>query len=187
VNLSAVQFRHPDLPELITRILAEEKLPPECLELELTEGVLMNNVESSHATLGALKELGVKLVVDDFGTGYSSLSYLQQFPIDTLKIDQSFVRDLTPVSNNGIIVTAVIGMSRNLRLRVVAEGVETGEQYQFLRGLGCDEGQGFYFSPPIAADQFARLLETGVSVSSDKLRLASQNRPTGGMAIHHAS
>lgn len=187
VNVSASEFGSQGYIDRVRDALDATHFDACNLELELTEGVLMNNVESSHATLGALKELGVKLVVDDFGTGYSSLSYLQQFPIDTLKIDQSFVRDLTPVSNNGIIVTAVIGMSRNLRLRVVAEGVETGEQYQFLRGLGCDEGQGFYFSPPIAADQFARLLETGVSVSSDKLRLASQNRPTGGMAIHHAS
>jgi diguanylate cyclase (GGDEF)-like protein/PAS domain S-box-containing protein len=164
VNVSASEFRSPSYLEQVRSVLDNTPFEARNLELELTESVLMNNVESSHFTLCALKELGIKLVVDDFGTGYSSLSYLQQFPIDTLKIDQSFVRDLAVSSDNGIIVTAVIGMGRNLRLRVIAEGVETNEQCQFLRGLECDEGQGFYFSPPLAADQFSKLLETGVSV-----------------------
>ena len=122
----------------------------------------MRNAESSHATLRALKELGIKLVVDDFGTGYSSLAYLKHFPIDVLKIDQSFVRGAAPASDNGIIVTALIGMGRNLRLRVKAEGVETREQYRFLRVRRCDEGQGFYFSAPLAPEQFSRLVETGI-------------------------
>ncbi len=119
----------------------------------------MSNAEARRVTLCALKELGVKLVVDDFGTGYSSLSYLKQFPLDGLKIDQSFVRDVLPHSDNGIIVKAVISMGRNLRLKVVAEGVETQEQYEFLCGLQCDVGQGFYFSPALPADQFVKLIE----------------------------
>jgi diguanylate cyclase (GGDEF)-like protein/PAS domain S-box-containing protein len=166
INVSASEFRSQGYLEQVRGVLDDTRLDARNLELELTESVLMNNVESSQSTLCALKELGIKLVVDDFGTGYSSLSYLQQFPIDTLKIDQSFVRDLAVASDNGIIVAAVIGMGRNLRLRVIAEGVETNEQCQFLRGLECDEGQGFYFSRPVAADQFARLLATGISASS---------------------
>lgn len=165
VNVSASEFRTAGFLESVRRVLDDTRFDPRKLELELTESVLMRNAESSRATLSALKEMGVKLVVDDFGTGYSSLSYLKQFPIDVLKIDQSFVKDVLPSSDNGIIVTAVIGMGRNLRLRVVAEGVETSAQCKFLRVRQCDEGQGFYFSQAVAADQFGRLLEMGVSPS----------------------
>ena len=165
VNVSATEFRAHGFLEGVRKVLESTRFDPRKLELELTESVLMRNAESSRTTLRALKALGVKLVVDDFGTGYSSLSYLKQFPIDVLKIDQSFVRDVVPDSDNGIIVTAVIGMGRNLRLRVVAEGVETRAQWRFLRARQCDEGQGFYFSPPLAAAQFARLLETGIAPS----------------------
>jgi diguanylate cyclase (GGDEF)-like protein/PAS domain S-box-containing protein len=163
VNVSASEFRTQGFLEGVRTVLHDARIDAHKLELELTESVLMRNAESSRTMLRALKELGVKLVVDDFGTGYSSLSYLKQFPIDVLKIDQSFVRDVVPASDNGIIVTAVIGMGRNLRLRVVAEGVETRAQWKFLRSLQCDEGQGFYFSPPLEAQQFSRLLETGIS------------------------
>ncbi len=163
VNVSASEFRAPGFLDGVRAVLDATGIDARKLELELTESVLMRNAESSHATLRALKDLGVQLVVDDFGTGYSSLSYLKQFPIDVLKIDQSFVRDVVPDSDNGIIVTAVIGMGRNLRLRVVAEGVETRAQWKFLRARQCDEGQGFYFSPPLVADQFAQLLKTGIS------------------------
>ena len=163
VNVSATEFRAHGFLDGVRAVLAATRFDASQLELELTESVLMRNAESSNATLRALKELGVKLVVDDFGTGYSSLSYLKQFPIDVLKIDQSFVRDVLPGSDKGIIVTAVIGMGRNLRLRVVAEGVETLAQWRFLRARQCDEGQGFYFSPPIPAAQFARLLQTGIT------------------------
>ena len=162
VNVSATEFRARGFLDGVREVLAATGFDARKLELELTESVLMRNAESSRTTLRALKALGVRLVVDDFGTGYSSLSYLKQFPIDVLKIDQSFVRDVLPDSDNGIIVTAVIGMGRNLRLRVVAEGVETRAQWHFLRARQCDEGQGFYFSPPLAAPQFARLLETGI-------------------------
>jgi diguanylate cyclase (GGDEF)-like protein/PAS domain S-box-containing protein len=159
VNVSATEFRTPGFLERVRQVLDETGFDPGRLELELTESVLMSNAESSRATLRALKNLGVQLVVDDFGTGYSSLSYLKQFPIDGLKIDQSFMRDVLPHSDNGIIVTAVIGMGRNLRLKVVAEGVETQAQYDFLCDLHCDAGQGFFFSPALPAGQFAALVE----------------------------
>lgn len=155
VNVSATEFRTPGFLDRVCQVLEETGFEAGRLELELTESVLMTNAESSSLTLRALKRLGVKLVVDDFGTGYSSLSYLKQFPLDGLKIDQSFVRDVSPRSDNGIIIKAVIGMGHNLRLNVVAEGVETQAQYDFLRGLDCDVAQGFYFSPALPADQFA--------------------------------
>ena len=159
VNVSATEFRTPGFLERVRQVLDETGFAAERLELELTESVLMSNAESSRMTLWALKKLGVKLVVDDFGTGYSSLSYLKQFPLDGIKIDQSFVRDVTPNSDNGIIVEAVVGMGHNLRLKVVAEGVETQAQHDFLCQLQCDVGQGFYFSPALPADQFAKLIE----------------------------
>ena len=162
VNVSASEFRTPGFLDGVRSTLDATGFNAHQLELELTESVLMSNAEASDATLRSLKEIGVKLVVDDFGTGYSSLSYLKQFPIDVLKIDQSFMRNVEAASDNGIIVTAVIGMGRNLRLRVVAEGVETRAQWRFLKTLHCDEGQGFFFSLPVKAEQFARLLEIGV-------------------------
>lgn len=163
VNLSATEFRMPGFLERIRLLLNETGFDPGRLELELTESVLMKDAESSRITLRALKDLGVKLVVDDFGTGYSSLSYLKQFPLDGLKIDQSFVRDVVPDSDNGIIIKAVVAMGHNLRLKVVAEGVETQAQYEFLRGLNCDMGQGFYFSPDLPADQFVKLFRPTAS------------------------
>ena len=166
VNVSASEFRTAGFLEGVGRVLRDTDLDAAWLELELTESVLMRNAESSNTILWGLKKLGVALVVDDFGTGYSSLSYLRQFPIDVLKIDQSFVQDATPDSNNGIIVNAVIGMGRSLRLRVVAEGVETSAQCQFLRNRQCDEGQGFYFSAPLPANLFTQLLETGLPAPS---------------------
>jgi len=143
--------------------LQETGLDSRFLELELTESVLMKHAESAESILRALRGRGVQIAVDDFGTGYSSLSYLRKFPIDALKIDQSFVRQITTAPDETTIVTAVIGMGRNLKLRVVAEGVETAEELAFLQGLQCDEAQGYYFSRPVVADQFARLLETGVA------------------------
>jgi diguanylate cyclase (GGDEF)-like protein len=165
VNVSALEFRSRDYLTGVRDILKETGLEPFYLELELTESVLMRNVESSNVVLTALKDMGVRLAIDDFGTGYSSLSYLQQFPIDVLKIDQSFVRDATAVSGHGIIVSAVIGMGTSLHYRVIAEGIETPEQLAFLSAEHCEEGQGFYFAKPLAAEQFARLLETGISHS----------------------
>jgi EAL domain-containing protein (putative c-di-GMP-specific phosphodiesterase class I) len=131
--------------------------------LEITESVLMRNAESSIAILQQLKTMGVQLAVDDFGTGYSSLSYLHQFPIDVLKIDQSFVHDIGSTNGNGIIVSAVIAMGTSLKQRVVAEGVEEPAQLAFLKARHCEEGQGYIFSRPLGAEQFAALLVTGIS------------------------
>ena len=163
VNISAMEFRNDNFLEGIFVALQETGLDSRFLELELTESVLMKHAESAESILRALRGRGVQIAVDDFGTGYSSLSYLRKFPIDALKIDQSFVRQITTAPDETTIVTAVIGMGRNLKLRVVAEGVETAEELAFLQGLQCDEAQGYYFSRPVVADQFARLLETGVA------------------------
>ncbi len=161
VNVSAMEFRHKDFLESVAKILQETGLEPAYLELELTESILMHDVESSTSVLEALKAMGVNLAIDDFGTGYSSLSYLKSFPIDTLKIDQSFVRNIATDSNDATIVSAVIGMGRNLNHRVIAEGVETHEQLSFLTTRQCPQGQGFQFCHPVAAEDFARLLVTG--------------------------
>lgn len=157
VNISAVEFRHQGFVEGVAMALEETGLPPRFLELELTESILMHDAETSALVLQALKALGVRLAIDDFGTGYSSLSYLKRFPIDTLKIDQSFVRDLANDADDATIVSAMIGMGRNLRHKVVAEGVETFEQLDFLRTQRCSEGQGFHFGYPLSAEDFARL------------------------------
>jgi len=161
VNLSAVQFRHPDLPELVTRILDEEGLPPEYLELELTEGVAMHNPQSAIAVMNNLQERGVRMSIDDFGTGYSSLSYLKEFKVYKLKIDQSFVRDISTDPEDKAIVSAIINLAKSLGLKTIAEGVETEGQQAFLREQGCDEMQGYLFSKPVSAEQFDALLKQG--------------------------
>lgn len=154
VNISAVEFQHKDFLAELAMILDETGLAPQYLELELTESILMQDAEASVAVLEKLKAMGVRLAIDDFGTGYSSLSYLKRFPIDTLKIDQSFVHDINTGANDDTIVSAVIGMGRNLRHRVIAEGIETQEQLDFLRSQHCEEGQGFLFSHPLPAEDF---------------------------------
>ena len=161
VNISALEFQSKDFLEGVRATLKETGLSPRYLELELTESVLMQTNGSTAPTLIALKGLGVRLAIDDFGTGYSSLSYLRQFPIDTLKIDQSFVREITAGSLDDTIVGAVISMGKTLKQRVVAEGVETGEQLAFLQRQHCGEGQGFHFSRPVSAEEFGILLKTG--------------------------
>jgi len=161
VNISAVEFRHEGFLEGVARILKETGLAPRYLELEMTESILMHDAESSALALEALQAMGVQLAIDDFGTGYSSLSYLKRFPIDTLKIDQSFVRDIVTDTDDANIVAAVIGMGKSLKQRVIAEGVETPAQLAFLRARHCDEGQGFHFSHPVSAENFARLLSPG--------------------------
>ncbi|MEO7840812.1 MAG: EAL domain-containing protein [Anaerolineales bacterium] len=163
VNVSAMQFRSENFLEDVFAILKDAGLEPSSLELELTESVLMKHAESTETILKTLRSRGVRVAVDDFGTGYSSLSYLRKFSIDTLKIDQSFVRQITTTPDATTIVTAVISMGRSLKLRVVAEGVETQEELAYLQTNQCDVGQGFYFSRPVPAQEFARLLETGIS------------------------
>jgi EAL domain-containing protein (putative c-di-GMP-specific phosphodiesterase class I) len=170
VNISAVEFRHKSFLEGVALILKETGLAPRYLELELTESILMHDAESSASVLEALKAMGVQLAIDDFGTGYSSLSYLKRFPIDTLKIDQSFVRDIATDADAATIVSAVIGMGRNLKQRVIAEGVETPEQLAFLQTQRCDEGQGFQFSHPLSAENLALLLVTGIDELPAKQR-----------------
>ena len=159
VNISAVEFRRAEFLANLRDILRDTGLEPRYLEIELTESVLVADIESTLALLHALKALGVQLAIDDFGTGYSSLSYLRQFPIDTLKIDQSFVRDIATADGDTTIVSAVIGMGNSLKLRVSAEGVETREQLAFLQAEHCEEGQGYYFSPALEAPAFAQLLD----------------------------
>ncbi|MGZ3183262.1 MAG: putative bifunctional diguanylate cyclase/phosphodiesterase [Telluria sp.] len=163
VNVSALEFRHRDFFTHTLAILEDSGADPHCLQLELTESVLMRDVVSTSELLSKLKALGVQIAVDDFGTGYSSLSYLNQFPIDVLKIDQSFVRAIDAgAAGNGAIVTAVIDMGRNLHRRVVAEGVEDDDQLAFLKAHKCDEAQGFLFSRPIAGPAMQTMLAARV-------------------------
>ncbi|WP_333873436.1 EAL domain-containing protein [Methylobacter sp.] len=164
VNLSAVQFRHPDLPELVTRILDEEGLPPEYLELELTESVAMHNPQDAIEIMNNLHERGIRMSIDDFGTGYSSLSYLKKFKVYKLKIDQSFVRDISTDPEDKAIVSAIINLAKSLGLQTIAEGVETSGQLAFLRDQECDEMQGYLFSKPVPAKQFEALLKQGFVV-----------------------
>jgi diguanylate cyclase (GGDEF)-like protein/PAS domain S-box-containing protein len=161
VNISAMEFRDENFLEGVFAVLNDTGLDPRALELELTESVLMKHADSTESILKALKAEGVQLAVDDFGTGYSSLSYLGRFPIDTLKIDQSFVRQIASASDQTNLVTAVISMGRSLDLRVVAEGVETQEELTFLQAQQCDEAQGYYFGRPMPSEQFAELFARG--------------------------
>jgi diguanylate cyclase (GGDEF)-like protein/PAS domain S-box-containing protein len=155
VNLSAVQFRQSRLTEMVSQILDEIGLPARCLELELTEGVAMEDPPAAIAVMDALHERGIRLAIDDFGTGYSSLSYLKRFKVSKLKIDQSFVRDIARDPEDEAIVEAIIGLARTLGLQTIAEGVETAEQFEFLRAKGCHQVQGYYFAKPLPAADFA--------------------------------
>ena len=161
VNTSALEFRAGDFLENLRTTLAQTCFDPSSLEIELTESVLIRDAESSETLLHEIARLGVKLAIDDFGTGYSSLSYLKQFPIDTLKIDKSFVNQMSSNADDVSIVNAVVSMGKSLRKRIVAEGVESAEQYACLLALRCDEGQGYYFGRPVTADAFASLLRAG--------------------------
>ncbi|MEA2570682.1 MAG: hypothetical protein QOI24_2683 [Acidobacteriota bacterium] len=165
VNLSARQFREASLVTSVLAALKESDLPPSCLELEITESVAMENVALTLQLLRDLRAIGVTIAIDDFGTGHSSLSYLRQFPIDALKIDRAFVEDLPDRFEDAAIVKAVIALAAGLNLRVVAEGVETKPQLDFLREQGCREVQGYYFSYPVRGEELLRLLEQGLAVT----------------------
>jgi diguanylate cyclase (GGDEF)-like protein len=167
VNVSALEFRGDAFVENVFAILADTGLDPSSLELELTESVFMQHVDDVAPVLKRLRSSGIKVSIDDFGTGYSSLSYLHRFPVDGLKIDQSFIRQIGPSGQVSHIVSAVLAMARNLNLRVVAEGVEHPEEVTFLRLHDCDEAQGFYFSRPVKAEAFVALLGTGISRAMD--------------------
>ena len=160
VNLSPRQLSDADLLDEVRAVLADTGLQPDLLELEVTESSVMHNVERALQVLGSLKAMGVRLAIDDFGTGYSSLAQLKRFPIDTLKVDRSFIRELPADTEDKAIAEAIIAMGKTLSLTVVAEGVETPEQKAFLRERACDQMQGYHFSKPIPADAFAELLRT---------------------------
>ena len=158
VNLSGRQFVDRSLVQLITKTLNESCLDPKLLELEITEGVMIQDPENAADFLGQLNDMGVRIAIDDFGTGYSSLSYLKRYSIDTLKIDRSFVRDITTDANDRSIVMAIIAMAHSMGLRVVAEGVETNEQLDFLKSHKCDVAQGYLLSQPLSENAVADYL-----------------------------
>jgi EAL domain-containing protein (putative c-di-GMP-specific phosphodiesterase class I) len=158
VNISPRQFQSPSLADTVEAVLRETGLAPKRLELELTEGVLLHNPENTIANMDRLSAMGVRLSIDDFGTGYSSLTYIKRLPIDQLKIDRSFVRDIPGDEDDAAIATAIIAMAHNLKVTVVAEGVETLEQLAYLRSHGCDLMQGNYYSPPLPNGAFVALM-----------------------------
>jgi EAL domain-containing protein (putative c-di-GMP-specific phosphodiesterase class I) len=158
VNLSPRQFQDRELVSMVERTLAETKFPPGYLDLEITESTAMQNAELSLSILKRLKEMGIRISIDDFGTGQSSLSYLKHFPLSTLKIDRSFVRDIAVDPDDEAIVNAIIALAHVLGLSVIAEGVETEDQLAFLRGAGCEEFQGYLFSRPVGPDALLELL-----------------------------
>jgi diguanylate cyclase len=166
VNLSARQFQQPGLIESVAEVLKNTGLDPHLLELELTEGSIMKDPNQAIRKLYELKAMGIQISVDDFGTGYSSLNYLKRFPIDTLKIDQSFVKDINTDPDNEVIVSAIITLAHALKLNVIAEGVETQQQLESLRVLNCDEVQGFLFSQPLSVAEFTALLAERLSIST---------------------
>jgi diguanylate cyclase (GGDEF)-like protein len=159
VNLSARQFRHPDLTELVARILQETRLEADALELEVTESMVMHDPQRTAVILERLKEMGVAVAIDDFGTGYSSLSYLKRFPIDYIKIDQSFIRGIPQDAEDMGITSAIIAMGKTLGVKLIAEGVDRTEQLAFLKGEGCNEGQGYLISSPIPGNAMEKFVE----------------------------
>jgi EAL domain-containing protein (putative c-di-GMP-specific phosphodiesterase class I) len=166
VNISSYQFNHENLTEIVSEVLKETGLQGEYLEMELTEGIVMKDAESTMKILNDLKKLGVEFSIDDFGTGYSSLSYLKRFPIDKIKIDKSFVHNITTDPKDASIAQAIISMSHGMDIKVLAEGVETLEQQEFMRSLHCDEMQGYYFSHPLPEEYMKRLLQDTIGIKN---------------------
>jgi EAL domain-containing protein (putative c-di-GMP-specific phosphodiesterase class I) len=162
VNVSAAEFGSADFLSGVRTVLIATGVEPGNLELELTESVLMHDAESTIRTLTALNALGVQLAIDDFGTGYSSFSYLQRFPMNVLKLHQSFVHEITKDQKEAPLLAAMIDIGKSLKQRVIAEGVETPAQLEFLRCHDCNEGQGYYFSPPVGAEQAGKLVQAGI-------------------------
>jgi EAL domain-containing protein (putative c-di-GMP-specific phosphodiesterase class I) len=154
INISAEQVARSDVPNTTLKAIWKYGIRPQALELEITETLLMQDVKAASAMMGALKDAGASIAIDDFGTGYSSLSYLRQFPVDTLKIDRSFVQNAHASEDDAVICEAIIAMGKKLKLTVVAEGVELEEQRAFLAAAGCDQAQGFLYSPPLPAAEF---------------------------------
>jgi EAL domain-containing protein (putative c-di-GMP-specific phosphodiesterase class I) len=172
VNLSPVDFRRGDIPNMILSVLLETGLNPQRLEIEITEGVLIDDFERAIAILRKIKNLGVRVAMDDFGTGYSSLSYLQAFPFDKIKIDQTFIAKIGTNNQATAIIHAIVGLGRALALPVIAEGVETEEQLAFLVTEGCNEVQGYFIGRPQPIAHYRHLL-TGLAGSSEKAAIAS--------------
>jgi EAL domain-containing protein (putative c-di-GMP-specific phosphodiesterase class I) len=160
INVSAVELRHSGFLNEVSKVLLQSGLNPQYLELEVTETVAIHGDSEGIRDLISLKDMGVRLSIDDFGTGFSSLSYLKRLPIDTIKIDKSFIRDIKTDANDAAIITAIIKMSHSLNFKVIAEGVETAEQLAYLKQYECDEIQGFYFSQPLTAEDFSALLQS---------------------------
>jgi EAL domain-containing protein (putative c-di-GMP-specific phosphodiesterase class I) len=172
VNISTLQLQHGDFAERVLNIIAETGHDPAMLELEFTESILIQDIERVLSQVRRLKAAGITLAIDDFGTGYSSLSYLKRLNVDRLKIDRSFIRDISTDPDDAAIVRAITQMARSLRLKVLAEGAETTEQTRFLLAEGCDEVQGFLYSRPLTADAFARLYRQGSGFIIDLNRAA---------------
>jgi EAL domain-containing protein (putative c-di-GMP-specific phosphodiesterase class I) len=170
VNVSAIQFKRGDIEACVRQALEESGLPPHCLELELTESILIHDTDQMLDTVQRLKALGVMLSIDDFGTGYSSLSYLTRFKVDKLKIDRSFVHDIEKQPGNASMVKAIIQMALSLNLKTIAEGVEDEELVGFLRRQHCEEAQGYYYSRPLPAIEFAHYL--ALTRARDGMRVA---------------
>jgi EAL domain-containing protein (putative c-di-GMP-specific phosphodiesterase class I) len=156
INISGHQFKSESFIDSVKEILSETRMPPQWLEFEITETILMDKIETTQKTLWDLHQMGITISIDDFGTGYSSLSYLKRFPIDTLKIDGSFIRELTLDNDDAAITAAIVALAHNLNQRVIAEGVETEEQLAYLKSLECEEVQGFFFAKPLAPPDFVR-------------------------------
>ena len=167
INLTQSQFAVGDLVADVRTLLREFDLPPELIELEVTEDIILESASAAQAVLGALRAMGVKIAFDDFGTGYGSLTYLKAFPLDTIKIDQTFVRNLLPGSDDAAIVRATINLGQSLGLSVIAEGIETKEVAELLAQEGCDEGQGYLIGKPIPAAEFEeRFLATKQTIAA---------------------
>jgi EAL domain-containing protein (putative c-di-GMP-specific phosphodiesterase class I) len=166
VNLSPVQFRGQGLPFLVARVLSETSLDARQLELELTENIVMHDIDQVVTQLQQLHDLGVVISIDDFGTGFSSLSYVKRLPVDRLKIDQSFIREVISDPSDRAIVSAIVNLAHSLRMEVVAEGVETAEQLECVRAVGCDAVQGYYFGKPMPAAQFEDFIAKGQRIAA---------------------
>jgi EAL domain-containing protein (putative c-di-GMP-specific phosphodiesterase class I) len=175
INLSSRQLHQKDLVATVSRVLSETGTDPDQLELEITEGDMVRNIESTSKTLKQLSGMGVQIAIDDFGKGYSSLSYLRYFPLNKIKIDKVFVDGITTDHSNAAISTAIVALARSLKLNVIAEGVEKVEQLDFLRSLNCDEVQGYLFSHPLSAEESLRLL--------NEKRSYDKEMPTGAAGI----
>lgn len=186
VNCSPLQFHDRSFFDTICNSLKKTNLPPDCLSIEVTESTAMRNVDITAITLKRLSDLGIKVSIDDFGTGYSSLAYLKEFPVNYLKIDKSFIDDISGAYEDASIISAIISMAQSLNLKVIAEGVETDEQLSYLISKQCDEIQGFVFSPPISADKFSNLLNENKTLSSatlEKTKLQWGRKPLGGSLV----